>query len=71
MVWCVAVGCNNNSIKKDHEKVSFYTFPKDESLKKRWIANIKRENINKYPRICHKHFEDSCFKRDLEVTMIC
>ena len=63
MPWCVAFGCSNNAFS------SFYSFPKDENLKKRWLANIKRENINKDPKICHQHFENSCFKRDLEVSL--
>ena len=44
-VWCVAVGCNNNPIKKITKK---YPFPKDKSPKKIWIANIKRYNIKEY-----------------------
>ena len=68
MPWCVAVGCSNNTFRKNREKgVSFYNLPKDESLKNKWLVNIKRENINKNPKLCHHHFEESCFKRDLEV----
>ena len=39
--WCVAVGCNNNIFPKNRKKgVSFYSFPKDENLKKRCLANV-------------------------------
>jgi len=44
--------------------------PKNEDLKKRWIANIKRVNLPKTPMICHLHFDESCFKRDLEVRWL-
>ena len=70
MPWCVAVDCGNNTFSKNREKgVSFYSFPKDENLKKRRFANIKRENINKNPKFCQQHFENSFFKRNLEVSL--
>lgn len=70
MPWCVVVECSNNTFTKNREKdVSFYNLPKDENLRKIWLLNIKRENIPKNPKICHQHFEDSCFKRDLEVNI--
>ena len=71
MPWCVVVGCNNNTFKKNRDKdVSFFRIPKDGSLKRRWVQNIKRENLPKDPKICHLHFEESCFKRDLQVSFI-
>ena len=70
MAWCVAVDCGNNTFTKNRDKgVSFYNLPKDINLRKKWLTNIKRENIPKNPKICHQHFEDSCFKRDLEVNI--
>ena len=70
MSLCVAVGCSNDAFSKNREKgVSFYSFPKDENLKKRWLTNIKRENINKNPKPCRQHFQNSCFKRELDVTL--
>ena len=54
MPWCVVVGCNNNTFKKNSNKdVSFFPIPKDGSLKRRWVQNIKRENLPKDPKICH------------------
>ena len=71
MPWCVAIGCSNNRFSKNREKgVSFYSFPKEENLKKRWLANIKREHINKNLELCHQHVESLCFKRDLEVSLL-
>ena len=70
MPWCVAVDCSNNSVTKNWGKdVSFYNLPKDLKLRKRWFANIKHENIPKNQKICHQHFEDSFFKRDLVVII--
>lgn len=70
MPYCVAVGCNNNTFTKNREKgISFYSFPKDNLLRQKWIQNIKRENLPKDLKICHLHFEKKCFKRDLEVCV--
>ena len=73
MVWCAAVGCNNNSFKKSRDKsITFFRLPKDDSLKKKWLNNLKRANLPKIEnvRICHLHFEESCFKRDLQVNCL-
>ena len=69
MVHCAAVNCNNNTYKKGQNTgVSFYRLPKDKGLKEKWLINLKRENPPNGVRLCHLHFEDSCFKRDLEET---
>lgn len=65
MGFCVVVNCGNNSFRK--KGITFYRLPKDEALKKRWLANIKRENLPKEIRLCHFHFEETCFKHDIEV----
>ena len=68
MQWCVAVDCSNNTFTKTREKdASFYNLPKNVNLTQRWIPYIKRENIYKNLQIFHRHFEESCFKRDLEI----
>lgn len=70
MTWCVAVDCSSNSFTKTRAKgVRFFQLPKNESLKKKWLQNIKRENLPKKPTLCELHFEESCFKRDLQVIM--
>ena len=70
MPWCVAIDCSNNSITKNRgNDVSFYNLPKDLKLRKRWLANIKHENIPKNQKICHQHFKNSFFKRDLVVII--
>ena len=70
MSYCVVVGCSNNSFRKNREKgKSFYSFPKGDTLKQKWIQNIKQVNLPNDPKICHYHFESSCFKRDLQVNI--
>ena len=71
MTWCVAVGCSSNSFTKKRVKgLRFFQIPKNESLKKRWLQNIKRDNLPKNPSVCELHFEENCFKRDLQVSNI-
>lgn len=71
MVYCSAVGCQNNSSKKkeQQQEISFYRLPHDVNLKKEWINNLKRANLPKEEtvRVCHIHFEENCFERDLKV----
>ena len=56
--WCVVVGCNNYTFKKNRDKdASFFRIPKDGSLKRIWVQNIKKENLPKDPKICHLHFD--------------
>ena len=53
---------------KTREKdASFYNLPKNVNLTQRWLPNIKRENIPQNLKIFHRHFEEFCFKGDLEV----
>ena len=70
MVHCVAVDCVNNT-RGGNKNISFYRLPRDNSLKKIWIQKIKRENLPNQEniRLCHLHFEDSCFERDLKVDI--
>lgn len=69
MPWCIAVGCNSNTFMANRERnISFYGLPKDATLKKKWLQNIKSENLPKYKKLCHLHFTEDCFERDLKVT---
>ena len=70
MPWCGAVNCTNNSYVPGREKVSLFGLPHDEALKKQWLQNTKRENPTKSMKLCHRHFKDDCFKRDLQVSLI-
>ena len=72
MVGCAAVACKNNSSFETSNGVeSFYRLPRDSKLKRTWLANIKilypkEENT----RVCHLHFEETCFQRDLKTVYI-
>ena len=69
MVHCCAVDCFNSSAKC--KNVSFFKLPRDQKLRKQWISKIKRTSLPKEEniRVCHKHFDDECFKRDLQVSI--
>ena len=70
MVHCVVVDCVNNT-RGGNKNISFYRLLRDDSLKKIWIQKIKRENQPMHIRLCHLHFEDSYFERDLKVRYSC
>ena len=67
---CSAFGCTICSEKK---KISFYQIPGekwDKILRKTWLYNIKIDgplSADQSFYICAKHFEESCFERDLKV----
>ena len=65
MVYCVAVHCNNNSSRGT--RVSYFGFPTDTKMKKRWVEKIKRKKWKPliHSKICSDHFDESCFVQDL------
>lgn len=72
MVYYATVKCNNKSFKMNQNfDISFLCLPRDEILRKQWIANLKRNNLPKPENIhiCYIHFEDARFERDLEVKV--
>ena len=72
---CSAFGCKNEC-KKD-SGIKFYSLPtkeKNNDLRQKWLANIKREgDLPKDENflICSDHFEEHCFQRDLKVKLPC
>lgn len=69
MVICAAVNCSNNTNKQSN--ITFYRLPSNNnSLKQQWLTKLRRENLPKDIRVCSVHFEESCFKRDLEVIKL-
>ena len=66
---CVAFGCNNTS---SVAGVSVFKFPKEESLKRKWIKQVKRTR-DKWAGptvcsvVCSNHFTDDCFNDDCEL----
>ena len=69
MFRCHRGSCLRAETKNREKGVSFYSFPKDKNLKKRWLANIKRKN-KKNPKFYHQHFENSCFRKVLKVSFL-
>ena len=59
---CVSAGCDSVSGKG----YSFHKFPRDKTLRRRWISAVKRQRSNwdgpsADSQLCSKHFEDDCF----------
>ena len=63
---CCVGGCMNTY----SSGVSFHKFPKDEELRKKWIAEVQRtrienKNMNWIPGpgayVCSQYFEEICF----------
>ena len=59
---CVAAGCNTTS----GMGYSLHSFPKDETVRKRWISAIKWQRSNwsgpsSCSLLCSKHFKEDCF----------
>ena len=60
MVYCAVAGCCNRSNKKNIPQ---------KSLRRTWLSKIRRQglpvNYNSI-RVCHIHFEEDQFQRDLQ-----
>ena len=59
---CIAAGCSTSS----EEGYSLHAFPRDESIRKKWITAVKRQRSNwngptAYSVLCSKHFEADCY----------
>ena len=61
---CCVFGCNSNYA-TTKERVSVFSFPKDEILKLQWIRKIPNQNLNvtKYSFICETHFTQNEISR--------
>ncbi|XP_071352417.1 uncharacterized protein [Trachinotus anak] len=53
---CCVPLCTSSA--KFNSSISFHTFPSDDQQRKRWIVNIRRENliISHHTRVCSRHF---------------
>jgi hypothetical protein len=64
--YCIVYGCKNSGNEKG---VSFHHFPKDEVLKKKWVARIRRGLCNKpisnTMRVCSSHFVQEDYQFDV------
>lgn len=65
--FCSAINCHNS--KKKNKDKSFFSFPLNSDLSKRWVINTHREDLlyrnSQYLRsnccLCSDHFEPQCF----------
>ena len=65
---CCVPGCRGNY--DDGNRVSVFIFPKESSLREKWIKAIHREDFNPAPRsvVCERHFADSLIIREDTLT---
>ena len=66
---CVAAGCTNSSTIKG---ISVYHFPKDLSLRKKWVDQVKRTRDkwtgpSEHSILCSDHFSDDCFEASYDL----
>ena len=59
---CIAAGCDTTS----GMGYSLHSFPKDETLRRKWISAVKRQRSNwdgpsSSSLLCSKHFKEDCF----------
>ena len=73
MVNCSAIGCTNRSDTPSQEGLSFHKIPSSKKplLRQKWLHNIRRKpplpkDSSFY--ICSVHFDETCFKRNLQVS---
>ena len=66
MSHCSVFGCVSHS---GRGGASLYRLPKNDKLSKQWTHFCKNANLPKKNsiRICHLHFTEDCFERDLKV----
>ncbi|XP_018575798.1 THAP domain-containing protein 1-like [Anoplophora glabripennis] len=59
---CIVGHCINRSghVGKERPKISFFRFPKDVNMKRRWVKAIKKQDWipSKFSSICSNHFEE-------------
>lgn len=67
---CAVALCSNIGHKESH--LSFFSFPKEPSLRKKWIFNcFRKDNFNPNTSyVCSDHFEESYFENFLKVKLV-
>ena len=67
MPFCCVNGCPNQTKPGYDKNISYHILPKEESIRKEWIARLKRQVLPKYVYVCSEHFEDNCFDESVEM----
>ncbi|XP_042145175.1 THAP domain-containing protein 5-like [Ixodes scapularis] len=61
---CCVPLCKQRGVKDNNgNKVSFFAFPKEPTVRKKWVIAIKRDEgklftITKYTKVCSLHFQE-------------
>ncbi|XP_067011057.2 THAP domain-containing protein 1 [Anabrus simplex] len=72
MPGCAVATCGHHNRKTKGMNIVYHIFPKDPTVRKRWIDACKRsDNINlKYATVCSAHFTDEDYVRDLKSELL-
>ena len=70
MTNCGAPNCTNRSDADNSGNKTYHKLPAEsrEEIRKKWLVNIKRQNLPKYLYICFDHFEPECYDKKLKVS---
>ena len=81
MVICAACGCYNRSDKGKVKGISLFSIPnpgikpEKKHLAEGWLFKIgtgwtvKKYSFSGAQRVCHEHFEESCFEAELQTRL--
>ncbi|XP_068179142.1 THAP domain-containing protein 1-like isoform X1 [Antennarius striatus] len=70
MVTCEVNGCSNTTgVRHKDKNLSFFKIPSGK-IGEQWKAQINRDKMTKDPRICHEHFTQDDFERDLKNELL-
>ena len=81
MVICAAYGCYNRSDKGKGKGISFFSIPNPRIIPEKkhfaagWLFKIgtgwtvKNYSFSGAQRVCHEHFEESCFEAELQTRL--
>ena len=72
MVNCCVPGCTNHSARNKGTGISFHKIPNDKSLRKAWVARMRRDNLPPLENCynCSEHFTENCFVADLKAQLV-
>ena len=68
MANCGAPNCNRSDADNGRNKIYHKLPAESQGEIKKWLVNIKRENVPKHLYICSDYFELECYEKDLKVS---
>ena len=70
MTNCGAPNCTNRSDADNGRNKTYHKLRAESrgQIRKKWLVNIKRQNVPKHLYICPDHFEPECYQKDLKVS---